>query len=226
MHNSFRQSLIAQGSEYPLKKPAGFHWDFFLLGCTTFIAGLLGIPAPNGLIPQAPLHTASLVVMGYEKDSEASSITAVSGTDTPTHQGAPTDEHQVALSDLERGDLPRTMSGGEKARGRRRKRRLSIGESITEAQRRRKALVEENLNRREVPVAVVEQRISNLAQGSLCKRKVSQAEVTDEHPGLILMTKPFEHVLGLIPKGVLAGLFVRRLSRSDDAELLAVVYGL
>lgn len=42
------QSLIAQGSEYPLKKPAAFHWDFFILGITTFIAGLLGIPAPNG----------------------------------------------------------------------------------------------------------------------------------------------------------------------------------
>ncbi len=44
----FDQSLIAQGSEFPLKKPPGFHWDFFLLGVTTFIAGLLGIPAPNG----------------------------------------------------------------------------------------------------------------------------------------------------------------------------------
>lgn len=42
------QSLIAQGSEYPLRKPPGFHWDFFLLGITTFIAGLLGTPAPNG----------------------------------------------------------------------------------------------------------------------------------------------------------------------------------
>jgi hypothetical protein len=26
--------------------------------------------------------------------------------------------------------------------------------------------------------------------------------------GLVLMTSPFQHVLGLIPKGVLAGLFV------------------
>lgn len=29
------------------------------------------------------------------------------------------------------------------------------------------------------------------------------------------MTKPFEHVLGLIPKGVLAGLFVRPPSRGN-----------
>lgn len=56
-------SLICQGSSYPLEKPAGFHWDFFLLGVTTGLAGILGIPAPNGLIPQAPLHTQSLCVV-------------------------------------------------------------------------------------------------------------------------------------------------------------------
>jgi hypothetical protein len=43
----------------------------------------------------------------------------------------------------------------------------------------------------EIPVAVVEQRVSNLAQGSLC---------------LVLLTSPFLHVLHLIPRGVLAGL--------------------
>lgn len=42
-----------------------------------------------------------------------------------------------------------------------------------------------------VPVAVVEQRVSNLAQGALC---------------LVLLTGPFLHLLHLIPRGVLAGL--------------------
>ncbi|KJZ74162.1 Putative transporter [Hirsutella minnesotensis 3608] len=55
-------SLIAQGSEFPLRKPAGFHWDLFLLGTTTGVAGILGLPFPNGLIPQAPFHTESLCV--------------------------------------------------------------------------------------------------------------------------------------------------------------------
>lgn len=55
-------SLIAQGSEFPLRKPAGFHWDIFLLGITTGVAGILGLPFPNGLIPQAPFHTESLCV--------------------------------------------------------------------------------------------------------------------------------------------------------------------
>lgn len=59
-------SLIAQGSQYKLKKPSTFHYDFFLLGVTTCVSGVLGIPAPNGLIPQAPLHTESLLVRNEE----------------------------------------------------------------------------------------------------------------------------------------------------------------
>jgi hypothetical protein len=53
---------MAQGTEFPLRKPAGFHWDIFLLGLTTGVAGLLGLPFPNGLIPQAPFHTNALCV--------------------------------------------------------------------------------------------------------------------------------------------------------------------
>lgn len=60
-------ALICQGSEFPLTKPSSFHWDFFLLGITTGVAGILGIPAPNGLIPQAPLHTTSLCIIGEKK---------------------------------------------------------------------------------------------------------------------------------------------------------------
>lgn len=59
-------SLICQGDEFPLQKPASFHWDFFLLGITTGVSGLIGIPAPNGLIPQAPLHTQSLCVTEHD----------------------------------------------------------------------------------------------------------------------------------------------------------------
>ena len=55
-------SITAQARQYPLKKPGGFHWDFFLLGCTTFVAGILGLPLPNGLVPQAPVHTDSNTV--------------------------------------------------------------------------------------------------------------------------------------------------------------------
>lgn len=67
-------SLICQGTEYPLKKPAGFHWDIFLLGITTGISGILGIPAPNGLIPQAPFHTSSLCVTRQQAEDTSSSL--------------------------------------------------------------------------------------------------------------------------------------------------------
>ncbi|ODH49468.1 hypothetical protein GX48_04410 [Paracoccidioides brasiliensis] len=63
-------SLIAQGTEFPLRKPAGFHWDIFLLGLTTGVAGVLGIPFPNGLIPQAPFHTAALCVTRQDADED------------------------------------------------------------------------------------------------------------------------------------------------------------
>ena len=45
-----------------LKKGSAFHLDFFVLGLGVFLTGILGIPPTNGLIPQAPLHTKSLMV--------------------------------------------------------------------------------------------------------------------------------------------------------------------
>lgn len=66
------------------------------------------------------------------------------------------------------------------------------------------------ISREEKAVAVVEQRVSNLAQGSLCERRrvsLIRHMLTPPHAGLVLMTGPLQHVLGLIPKGVLAGLF-------------------
>lgn len=117
-------SLISQGTEFPLKKPAGFHWDLFLLGLTTGIAGILGLPFPNGLIPQAPFHTESLCVTKVVHDDDE-------GGDNKGHW-----------------TLKRTH--------------------------------------------VVEQRVSNLAQGLLT---------------LGTMSGPLLSVLHLIPQGVLAGLF-------------------
>lgn len=56
-------SLMAQARQYPVKRPAGFHWDFFVLGWVTFVSGILGLPAPNGLVPQAPVNSESLSVL-------------------------------------------------------------------------------------------------------------------------------------------------------------------
>jgi boron transporter len=54
--------IIAQHHEYGLKKGTAFHWDFFIVGISNIVTGILGIPPTNGLIPQAPLHVKSLVV--------------------------------------------------------------------------------------------------------------------------------------------------------------------
>lgn len=117
-------SLIAQGSEFPLRKPPGFHWDIFLLGITTGVAGILGLPFPNGLIPQAPFHTESLCVTKPVKELDEKGEDKGGYSFEATH--------------------------------------------------------------------VVEQRVSNLAQGLLT---------------LGTMTGPLLVVLHLVPHGVLAGLF-------------------
>ncbi|KAK3398969.1 HCO3 transporter family-domain-containing protein [Sordaria brevicollis] len=124
-------SLIAQGTEFPLRKPAGFHWDLFLLGLTTGVSGLLGLPFPNGLIPQAPFHTASLCVTKVVTNDDTDA-------DSSEAKGHSSESYEYK------------------------------------------------------PVSVVEQRVSNLAQGLLT---------------LGTMTGPLLIVLHLIPQGVLAGLF-------------------
>lgn len=68
------QSLISQGSQLSLHKPAaGCHYDFVILGLTTFkfLAGLLGVLAPIGLVSQAPIHTLTLLVHVLAPKEEA-----------------------------------------------------------------------------------------------------------------------------------------------------------
>jgi hypothetical protein len=57
-----RSYRTAQARQYPLKEPAGFYWDFFLMGCTCFVGVILSVPLLNGLVPQALVHTDSLTV--------------------------------------------------------------------------------------------------------------------------------------------------------------------
>ena len=54
-------SIICTIDRYGTKKPGGFAWDIALLGTTTALCGILGIPPANGLLPQAPLHSESLL---------------------------------------------------------------------------------------------------------------------------------------------------------------------
>ncbi|KAI9825139.1 MAG: hypothetical protein M1819_000597 [Sarea resinae] len=54
-------SIICTDKRYGTSKPSGFAWDIVLLGTTTAMCGILGIPPANGLLPQAPLHSESLM---------------------------------------------------------------------------------------------------------------------------------------------------------------------
>ncbi|KAI0718217.1 anion exchanging protein [Cerioporus squamosus] len=178
--------LDGSGDRFPSAKTTRIHYDFFLLGITTFIAGLLGIPAPNGLIPQAPIHTTSLLVMGHAKKQDIENSDEADSR-LPPPLGAGRDEKRRMSVQQRDGDgdddhnLARTRSRMHAPR------HADLEPDPTQSRDG-----EGDARRHEVPVAVVEQRVSNLAQGALC---------------LVLLTGPFLHVLNLIPRGVLAGLF-------------------
>jgi hypothetical protein len=61
-------SIICTVDRYGTQKPGGFSWDIALLGLTTALCGILGIPPANGLLPQAPLHSESLMHQTHEND--------------------------------------------------------------------------------------------------------------------------------------------------------------
>lgn len=54
-------SIICTIRRYGTRKPTGYAQDIVLLGLTTALCGMLGIPPANGLLPQAPLHSESLM---------------------------------------------------------------------------------------------------------------------------------------------------------------------
>jgi hypothetical protein len=60
-------SIICTIDRYGIQKAGGFAWDIVLLGTTTALCGMLGIPPANGLLPQAPLHSESLMHVSKEE---------------------------------------------------------------------------------------------------------------------------------------------------------------
>lgn len=71
-------SIICTINRYGTRKPGGFAWDIVLLGTTTAVCGILGIPPANGLLPQAPLHSESLM----HDDRETIQRESPTGADT------------------------------------------------------------------------------------------------------------------------------------------------
>ncbi|KAK9470664.1 HCO3 transporter family-domain-containing protein [Dipodascopsis tothii] len=160
-------SIICQDKQYPLKKPPAFHWDFLLLGITTGLAGILGLPAPNGLIPQAPFHTASLCVTHQVKRVRKSLVERQDFAGSPRGSRAGSRPGSGAPSG---GSTP-----GDMERGGHRSYEFEEYEEV------------------EVVIdKVIEQRVSNAAQGLLI---------------LGTMSGPLLKVLNQVPQSVLAGLF-------------------
>ncbi|GKB68778.1 boron transporter 4-like protein [Tanacetum coccineum] len=56
-------SQLAQQKEFNLKNPSAYHYDILLHGFMTLLNILLGLPPLNGVLPQSPMHTKSLVVL-------------------------------------------------------------------------------------------------------------------------------------------------------------------
>lgn len=72
-------TICATLPKYNLKKPYGYAWDVALLGITTALCGILGLPPANGLLPQAPLHSESLLhnLKGAAVDEDGNPIQGV-----------------------------------------------------------------------------------------------------------------------------------------------------
>lgn len=81
-------SIICTTERYGVRKPGGYAWDITLLGLTTILCGILGIPPANGLLPQAPLHTESLLHYVHDGAAEETddSSPAVSQHTTRTYE--------------------------------------------------------------------------------------------------------------------------------------------
>lgn len=117
------------------------------------------------------MHTASLVVTGFrpvdQKTTETSTPSAPTSTSEETFNAATHDE--VELSDLTRRLSPTGSEvGGLKNRSRSHRTSTAVGNDSPHGDRNGDPDIGK-VPMKEVSIAVVEQRVSNLAQGMLCE---------------------------------------------------------
>ncbi|KAH7628630.1 HCO3 transporter family-domain-containing protein [Sordaria sp. MPI-SDFR-AT-0083] len=97
-------SIICTVERYGVRKKGGYAWDIVLLGTTTALCGILGIPPANGLLPQAPLHSESLrhwvEVDADDSDSDSLPLTSTPLTthSSPTLSSSSTSSSSTTLS--------------------------------------------------------------------------------------------------------------------------------
>lgn len=63
-------TIMCTARRFNTHKPTGFTQPIVLLGLTTAVCGVMGIPPSNGLLPQAPLHSESLMYQIGEESVE------------------------------------------------------------------------------------------------------------------------------------------------------------
>ncbi|CAL5438621.1 unnamed protein product [Camellia sinensis] len=80
-------SQMAQQKEFNLKNPYAYHYDILLLGIMTLLCGLIGLPPTNGVLPQSPMHTKSLVVLKKQNVKEFDTIAVDQTEDGKECQG-------------------------------------------------------------------------------------------------------------------------------------------
>jgi hypothetical protein len=133
--------------------------------------------------------------MGWKEDEPKSHLRSSETTDsgaTATERGPGTEGRDLPLSyprqegehelEMQNLDRPRTNASQDLAMNRSRspidglRRRLSRDPQV---RKEREEEDEARRNQREVPVAVVEQRLSNLAQGCLCTSAYNQIHVSE-----------------------------------------------
>eukprot|EP00892_Ulva_mutabilis_P000726 jgi/Ulvmu1/10654/UM066_0035.1 len=84
-HNVSAQ--LAQQKDFQLVRPPAYNWDLALVALLMVMAGLLGIPPSNCVIPQAPMHTKSLITlkqMLVERNAKRKSRLDLSALDAKT----------------------------------------------------------------------------------------------------------------------------------------------
>lgn len=55
---------------HPLAKPTAYDWDLLLCGLMTLLFGLVGLPPTNGVIPQTPILSRSLLIRPHKKPQQ------------------------------------------------------------------------------------------------------------------------------------------------------------
>ncbi|KAJ4752545.1 HCO3- transporter family [Rhynchospora pubera] len=155
-------SQMAQQKEFNLKKPSAYHYDVLVLGFMVLMCGFLGLPPSNGVLPQSPMHTKSLVVLNRQLLRKK----MVQSAKDCIRNGASNEEiygkMQEVFLEIERGQTPKSASKELKSLKDAVMRGDNQGEETNGPTFDPEKHIEANL-----PVLVNEQRVTNLLQSML-----------------------------------------------------------